>query len=150
MDSATQTTTISNEVDIVGTIKSKGSVRIDGKLDGELQVSGDATIGKTAVIKGNVHGNSVIVEGSVNGNITAQDKIDMKSSARVNGDIRSKRLAVEDGVTFIGKSEVNPSGAAMPAAGAAPSAPSASSSSSSSPAADDAKGGDKYAAASRK
>ncbi len=137
MESATQTT-ISNEVEIVGTIKSKGSVRIDGKLDGELQVTGDATVGKTAVIKGNIQGNSVIVEGSINGNITAQDKIDMKSSARVNGDIRSKRLAVEDGVTFVGKSEVNPSGAAMPSGSPTPSA-----SSSSPPPAGDAKGGDK-------
>jgi len=103
-------TIVSSEVEIVGTIKSKGSVRIDGKLDGELHVSGDVVVGKSANIKGNLHVNSVIVEGSVSGNISAQDKIDMKASARVNGDIRSKRLAVEDGVTFVGKSEVNPSG----------------------------------------
>lgn len=103
---------VSSEVEIVGTIKSKGSVRIDGKLDGELHVSGDVVVGKSANIKGNLHVNSAIVEGSVSGNINAQDKIDMKASARVNGDIRSKRLAVEDGVTFVGKSEVNPSGTA--------------------------------------
>ena len=40
----------------------------------------------------------------------------MKSSARVTGDIRAKRLSVEDGVTFIGRSEVNPSGAVSPIA----------------------------------
>lgn len=142
MDTTTQTS-ISNDVEIVGTIKSKGSVRIDGKLDGELQVTGDAVIGKTAVIKGNIHGNSVVVEGSITGNITAQDKIDMKSSARVNGDIRSKRLAVEDGVTFVGKSEVNPTGSTSTSAYA--SSPSLA---SSAPAAstDDAKAGDKYSA----
>ncbi len=42
----------------------------------------------------------------------------MKSSARVTGDIRAKRLSVEDGVTFVGRSEVNPSGS--PISGAAP------------------------------
>jgi cytoskeletal protein CcmA (bactofilin family) len=44
----------------------------------------------------------------------------MKSTARVQGDIKAKRLSVEDGVTFIGRSEVNPSGVAPEAAAPAP------------------------------
>jgi cytoskeletal protein CcmA (bactofilin family) len=100
---------IASEVEITGTIHSSGSVRIDGKLDGELHCTGDAVIGKTAVIKGNIAVNGVVVEGTVNGNIVAKDRIEMKSTARVTGDIKSKRLSVEDGVTFVGRSEVNPS-----------------------------------------
>ena len=50
------------------------------------------------------------LKGQLNGNINAKDRIEMKSTARVMGDIRAKRLHVEDGVTFVGKSEVNPSG----------------------------------------
>jgi cytoskeletal protein CcmA (bactofilin family) len=109
---------ISNDIEIIGTIKGSGSVRIDGKLEGELHCGGDAVIGKSAQIKGNVMVNSVTVEGAVQGNITAKDRIEMKSSARVTGDIRAKRLSVEDGVTFIGRSEVNPSGS--PISGVAP------------------------------
>ena len=107
--------TISNEVEITGTIMSSGSVRFDGKLEGEMQCAGDATIGKTASIKGNLDVNSIVVEGTVQGNITAKDKIELKQSAKVTGDIKSKRLAVEDGVTFVGRSEVNPSGSVPPA-----------------------------------
>ena len=69
------------------------------------------TIGSTAALKGNAQVNSVTVKGQVNGNLSAKDKIELKASARVTGDIRAKRLTVEDGVTFVGKSEVNPSGA---------------------------------------
>lgn len=105
-----QKTTIASDVEITGTVKSAGGLRIDGKLDGELNCKGDAVIGKSAAIKGNLSVNSVVIEGNIQGNVSAQDKIDMKASARVQGDIRSKRLAVEDGVTFVGKSEVNPSG----------------------------------------
>ena len=54
----------------------------------------------------------VTIMGHVTGNVTARDRIELKSTTRLNGDIRAKRLTVEDGVTFIGKSEVNPSGAA--------------------------------------
>jgi cytoskeletal protein CcmA (bactofilin family) len=108
--------TIASEVEIKGTIKSAGSVRIDGKLDGELHCSGDAIIGQSATIKGNINVNSVSVEGTLQGNIIAKDRIEMKSSARVTGDIRAKRLSVEDGVTFVGRSEVNPSGSPISAA----------------------------------
>jgi len=120
-NSATPQSVIAADVEITGTIKSTGSVRIDGKLDGELNCTGDAIIGKSAVIKGNLAVNTATIEGTINGNVTAKDRIEMKSSARVTGDIRAKRLSVEDGVTFIGRSEVNPSGvpaAASPIAGA--------------------------------
>lgn len=108
-------TTISADVQITGTIKSNGPIRIDGKLDGDLVCAADAVIGRNAVIKGSLQVNTIIIEGSVQGNVTAKDKIDMKSTAKVHGDIVAKRLAVEDGVTFIGKSEVNPTGAATAA-----------------------------------
>jgi cytoskeletal protein CcmA (bactofilin family) len=116
-DSAPQSA-IAADVEITGTIKSTGSVRIDGKLDGELNCTGDAIVGKSATIKGNLAVNSATIEGTIQGNVTAQDRIEMKSSARVTGDIKAKRLSVEDGVTFIGRSEVNPSDAASPIAGA--------------------------------
>lgn len=99
---------IGADVEITGTIKSSGSIRLDGKLDGELQCSGNATIGRQATVVGNITAHSVIIEGKLNGNILAADKIEMKAAAEVNGDIKSRRLAVEDGVTFVGRSEVRP------------------------------------------
>jgi cytoskeletal protein CcmA (bactofilin family) len=116
-NSATQSI-IAADVEITGTIKSTGAVRIDGKLEGELNCAGDAIVGQTATIKGNLNVNSATIEGTINGNVIAKDRIEMKSSARVTGDIRSKRLSVEDGVTFIGRSEVNPSGTPSPIAAA--------------------------------
>ncbi|HTS18443.1 MAG TPA: polymer-forming cytoskeletal protein [Verrucomicrobiae bacterium] len=109
---------ISSEVEITGTIKGTGSLRIDGKLEGELHCAGDAVIGQSAQIKGNIVVSSATIEGTIQGNITAKDRIEMKSTARVTGDIRAKRLSVEDGVTFVGRSEVNPSGS--PISGVAP------------------------------
>ena len=118
-DTSRSQSVIDSQVEIIGTIKTQGSLRIDGKLKGDLECGGDAVIGQSARIEGNLNVNSVSVAGSVNGNIVAKDRIEMKSSARVMGDIKAKRLAVEDGVTFIGKSEVNPGPAAGgPAPGA--------------------------------
>jgi cytoskeletal protein CcmA (bactofilin family) len=116
MENSAPQSIIAADVEITGTIKSTGAMRIDGKLDGELNCSGDAVVGKSATIKGNINVSSATIEGTINGNVTAKDRIEMKSTARVTGDIRAKRLSVEDGVTFIGRSEVNPSGAPSPIA----------------------------------
>lgn len=103
---------ITADVEIKGSIKSAGTVYLDGKLDGDLTCVGDAVIGKNATVKGTISADSVTVEGTVNGSISVKDKIEMKATAKIMGDIKSRRLSVEDGVTFVGKSDVNPAGAA--------------------------------------
>ncbi len=103
-------TVIAEDVEITGNVKCESNIQIDGKLNGDLACAGNAIIGKTCVIKGNLSVTTISVLGQVNGNILAKDKIELKSTARLNGDIRSRRLTVEDGVTFVGKADVNPAG----------------------------------------
>src|SRR5882672_11124001 len=99
---------LASDVEIKGNLKFTGEMSFEGKLDGEIQTEGVLTLGDTAVVNGNINAQSVIVRGKVNGNITAKEKIEIKSKAEVFGDIRAARLAVEEGVTFVGKSDVNP------------------------------------------
>lgn len=101
-------TVIAEDAEITGSIKCSSDVEIDGKLNGDLTCSESATIGSSAIIKGNISANNITVLGQINGNITANEKADLKSSARVSGDIKAKRLVVEDGVTLLGKCEVAP------------------------------------------
>jgi len=103
-------TIIGEDVEITGGVKCESSIQLDGKLNGDLTCNGGATIGGSSAVKGNLTGETVMVAGQVNGNIAAKDKIELKSTARLHGDIRSRRLTVEDGVTFVGKVDVNPSG----------------------------------------
>jgi cytoskeletal protein CcmA (bactofilin family) len=104
-------TVIAEDVEIKGTIACTGGIRFEGKLSGDLNCQGIASIGKTAKIEGNITADSATIEGRIAGNVTAKDRIEMKATANVTGDIKAKRLTVEDGVTFVGRSEVNPSGA---------------------------------------
>ncbi len=110
MDSAQAKTVIAEDIEIVGSVKAASDIHLAGKLNGDLNCNGNAIVGETANIKGNVSANATTVHGQVNGNITVKDRIELKATARLNGDIRAKRLSVEDGATFVGKSEVNPSG----------------------------------------
>ncbi len=100
-------TVIGKDVEVTGSIKCSNNILIEGKINGDLTCSGTASIGENASIKGNLSVEAAVVHGQIYGNITSKDKIELKSSAKVNGDVKSKRLIVEDGVSFVGKSEVN-------------------------------------------
>ena len=110
MEAHGEQTVITEDVEVVGTIKAANGLRMDGKLSGDLNCNSDVLIGKTANIKGNLSVNCVTVHGQIGGNVVAKDRIELKAAARINGDIKAKRLTVEDGVSFIGKVEVNPAG----------------------------------------
>ena len=99
---------LSSDVEINGTLKFAGELTFEGKLEGDIVSDGTLQLGDSTVINGNVNVNSVVVRGKVNGNITAKDKIEIKAKAELFGDIKASKLAIEEGVTFVGKTEVNP------------------------------------------
>jgi cytoskeletal protein CcmA (bactofilin family) len=122
---------ITADAEVTGNIKTNGSLQIDGKVEGDVACGHDVAVGKTGSIKGNTTVNSIIVEGTIEGNITARERIEMKSSTRMTGDLKAKRLAMEEGVAFSGKAEITPSGTGEAAAktesrSVAPTASSAS------------------------
>ena len=99
---------LNSDVDIKGTLKFSGELTFDGKLDGDIASEGTLNLGDNAVIKGNINASSVIVRGKVTGNVTAREKLDIKAKTELFGDIKAPRLAIEEGVTFVGKTDVNP------------------------------------------
>jgi len=99
---------LNSDVEIKGNIKFSGELTFDGKLDGEIHTDGTLNLGDGAVVNGNISAANVVARGKVNGNITAKDKIDIKARTELFGDIRAAKLAIEEGVTFVGKTEVNP------------------------------------------
>jgi cytoskeletal protein CcmA (bactofilin family) len=100
--------TLGADVEIKGTLKFTGELTFEGKLEGEIHTDGTLNLGDSAVVNGNIDAQSVVVRGKVNGNITAKEKIDIKAKAELFGDIRATKLVIEEGVTFVGKTEVNP------------------------------------------
>ena len=99
---------MNSDVEVKGNLKFAGELTFDGKLDGEIQSDGVLNLGENAVIKGNLNVNTVVLRGKINGNVTAKDKVDIKSKTELFGDVRAAKLVIEEGVTFVGKTEVNP------------------------------------------
>lgn len=116
---------LNSDVEIKGTLKFTGELTFDGKLEGDIASEGVLNLSDNAVIKGNINVTSVVLRGKINGNVIAKERIEIKAKTELFGDIRSARLAIEEGVTFVGKTEVNPNKVAPlppppPRAGEAP------------------------------
>lgn len=99
---------LNSDVEVKGAIKFSGELTFDGKLEGDINSDGTLTLGENAVVKGTIDVGSVVVRGKITGNIIAKDKIDLKAKTELFGDVKAAKLIMEEGVTFVGKTEVNP------------------------------------------
>jgi len=85
---------------IQGDIRSKGDIRIDGTINGSLHVEGKVVVGETGVVEGDVTCQNADVEGLIKATITVQELLSLKATAKLLGDVKSKKLAVEPGAIF--------------------------------------------------
>lgn len=85
-----------------GTIKTKGSIRIDGRLEGNIIEAAQVIIGAKGFVQGDITANSVIIGGRVTGNVTALEGIELKPGAQLLGDIHTSTLAIGEGAIFEG------------------------------------------------
>jgi len=94
---------IGNETVIKGEIVSKGTVRIDGRFEGN--VAADCVIvGESGTILGDVTAKSLLAAGRISGNVHSSESVEIQPKGEVNGDIYTHRLTVADGGVFEGRS----------------------------------------------
>jgi len=83
-----------------------GTVRIDGRFEGELHAKGSLVVGEPAVVKGIVTASTVITGGKINGSITGTEKVQLLKSAVLIGDVRTPSFSMEEGAHFHGLCEM--------------------------------------------
>lgn len=109
---------LSSDVEIVGNLKFSHDLIIDGKIEGEVVSDGNLTVGENAHVRGEIKTKSVTVFGQVDGNITVSDRCELKSNAKLCGDIAAGTLAIEEGAMFMGASRVGAMAKSAPASSA--------------------------------
>ena len=100
-------TIISEGVVLDGKLNSKGNVRVDGTINGDIQAAGNITIGEHGEITGEVKAQIIIIGGKISGTVIASEKIVLESSSNLKGDLITKILVVEEGAVFDGKSAMS-------------------------------------------
>jgi cytoskeletal protein CcmA (bactofilin family) len=86
-----------------GKLRTPGSIRIDGRVVGEVAAAQSVAVGGSGDVDGNVTAKTVTIGGKIKGLIVAQEKLVFESKAIVRGDIRAARLVIDEGALFDGK-----------------------------------------------
>ncbi len=94
--------TIGEESFFEGKFSIRGSLRIDGRFEGQALLVDQLQVGPKGQVKTNIVATSVVVEGLIIGNISATRRILLLSTARVLGDIKTPELIIQDGVILEG------------------------------------------------
>jgi len=101
--SNTDTTTILGQGSAFeGKLTFEGTVRIDGEFSGEIRTRGTLIIGTGALVRAEVSAASVMVEGEIHGDIIATESIEIRTPAKVYGNLTTPNLEIEKGAVFEG------------------------------------------------
>lgn len=97
---------ITQGIRIKGEITGKEDLFVDGSLEGKLDLgNASVTVGPNGKVKADVSAREVIVRGNVDGKIEGTERVQLWNSGRVTGEVRTERLAIEDGALLRGKVE---------------------------------------------
>ena len=121
----TDVANIGKSVIIKGELSGSEDLYLDGEVEGSIDLCNfNLVIGPNGRVRANVHAKQVVIHGKVDGNITGVEKVELKKSALLNGNIDTQRIVIEDGAFLKGsvdirRTEPKPEGARPVAQGAA-------------------------------
>jgi cytoskeletal protein CcmA (bactofilin family) len=104
-----------------GTFEVAGNLRVDGRFKGEVNVTETLVVGKNGQVDATVRTKNAVVAGTIKGDLNASEKITLQSGSRLEGEMVTSKLVIEEGVSFQGscntsKSPATPQVAATPKA----------------------------------
>jgi cytoskeletal protein CcmA (bactofilin family) len=98
---------IGKSVFIKGELSGSEDIYVDGQVEGSIHLSGNnLTIGPNGRVRANISAKNVTVGGTLDGNIVAGERTEFRKTAVANGDVQTKRIAIEEGAFFKGKLEI--------------------------------------------
>lgn len=99
-------TLIGPSVHVKGDFKSQGNVQIDGQVTGTIQTSGTLRVGERALINANINAANAFVAGSIKGNVVVTNRLELTSSAKIEGDVSAKILVMAEGALLNGRCQM--------------------------------------------
>ena len=105
------TTLLGRGSEFEGKLSFEGTVRVDGKLSGEIFTDDVLIIGEGAEVNAEISVGAIIIEGTVHGNIHAKRSVEIHTPGRVRGNISTPSLSIDKGVIFDGNCQMEQNGA---------------------------------------
>ncbi|MEO8503675.1 MAG: polymer-forming cytoskeletal protein [Acidobacteriota bacterium] len=91
---------------VTGKISGPTEVVIEGELEGEIRVEGNAVVGSAGLVKGEISARTIRVAGKVLGNIRGLERVEVLASGSLEGDVSAPRVVIAEGAFFKGKVEM--------------------------------------------
>lgn len=99
-------TIVAKDCEVKGHISAKGTIRIDGRVEGNVTTDAGVIVGEYAVIKGDVESKFAVIAGKVTGDVTAAVKLELLQTGKLYGDIKTPKISMAEGVVFEGNCEM--------------------------------------------
>ena len=87
---------------IVGDCETEGTVRIEGRVEGSIRAGKAVVVGKEGLVKGDINTQDAVVSGRVEGTLTAESRLELQATSRVEGEVHARRMQLEDGAVLNG------------------------------------------------
>jgi cytoskeletal protein CcmA (bactofilin family) len=99
---------IGKSVVVKGELSGSEDLYVDGQVEGTIALKGNSlTVGPNGQVKASVEAKAVVVQGKLEGNIQASDRVELRKSAIVTGDISTQRISIEEGAFLKGKVDIH-------------------------------------------
>lgn len=91
---------------VVGDLNTEGTVRIEGEVHGNVHAGKAVVVGKDGVVGGDIHTQDAVIAGRVTGTMVIDSRLELQPSCRVEGEIRARRMQLEEGAEVIGSVQI--------------------------------------------
>ncbi|NIR44531.1 MAG: polymer-forming cytoskeletal protein [Gemmatimonadetes bacterium] len=97
-------------MNIVGDCETDGTVRVEGKIEGTIRAGKSVVVGRSGEVVGDIFTQDAVVSGRVNGNISAESRLELQSTCDIQGELRSRRVQLDEGARFNGQVHMDEKG----------------------------------------
>lgn len=87
---------------VVGDCDTDGTVRIEGRVEGNVRAGKAVVIGKDGVVEGTIVTQDAVISGRIRGTLTAESRLELQATSRIEGDIHARRMQLEEGAILNG------------------------------------------------
>jgi cytoskeletal protein CcmA (bactofilin family) len=101
---------IDHELTVSGDVRTGGTIRVDGRVEGSLHRADTLIIGVGGTVVGNIEAREVVIGGALHGDLTVSERVEVQATATITGDIRAAAVHLLEGGTVHGHICIKPIG----------------------------------------
>lgn len=105
---------VASGTEITGEVTTRGDLRIEGKVDGDVRTRGEVVVSTRGTVEGDVEADVVVVEGRIDGTVAAREVARFRPGCHVSADIRSPAVQLDEGAIFNGRIEMEAAAGSVP------------------------------------